>query len=83
MFRRCQFDPWVGKTPWIRKWQPTLVFLPKNPWDRGAWWATVHGLVKSQTRATKHTHSPCRELVGETIKVFKCIEIYPLAQQTG
>ena len=22
------FDPWVGKTPWRRKWQPILVFLP-------------------------------------------------------
>ena len=20
-------DPWVGKIPWRRKWQPTLVFL--------------------------------------------------------
>ena len=23
-----RFDPWVGKIPWRRKWQPTLVFLP-------------------------------------------------------
>ena len=23
-----QFDPWVGKIPWRRKWQPTPVFLP-------------------------------------------------------
>ena len=22
----------------------------KNPMDRGAWWATVHGVVKSQTQ---------------------------------
>ena len=22
------FDPWVRKTPWRRKWQPTLVLLP-------------------------------------------------------
>ena len=22
------FDPWVGKIPWRRKWQPTPVFLP-------------------------------------------------------
>ena len=30
-FRRCRrhrFDPWVGKIPWRRAWQPTLVFLP-------------------------------------------------------
>ena len=26
--RRCRFDPWVGKIPWSRKWQPTPVFLP-------------------------------------------------------
>ena len=38
-------DPWVGKIPWRRKWQPTPVFLPGeshgrrslvgySPWDR-------------------------------------------------
>ena len=26
--RRLRFDPWVGKIPWRRAWQPTLVFLP-------------------------------------------------------
>ena len=29
--RRCKrprFDPWVGKIPWSRKWQPTVIFLP-------------------------------------------------------
>ena len=25
--RRCEFDPWVGKIPWRRKWPPTPVFL--------------------------------------------------------
>ena len=25
---RPGFDPWVGKIPWRRKWQPTPVFLP-------------------------------------------------------
>ena len=30
MFR---FEPWVGKIPWRREWQPTPVFLPgKIPW---------------------------------------------------
>ena len=24
------FDPWVGKIPWRRAWQPTLVFLPRE-----------------------------------------------------
>ena len=26
--REAWFDPWVGKFPWRRKWQPTPVFLP-------------------------------------------------------
>ena len=26
--RRPVFDPWVGKIPWKREWQPTSVFLP-------------------------------------------------------
>ena len=25
---RLGFDLWVGKIPWRKKWQPTLVFLP-------------------------------------------------------
>ena len=28
------FDPWVGKTPWSRKWQPTSVFLPEESHGR-------------------------------------------------
>ena len=28
--RRCRFDPWIGKIPWRRKWQPTPVFLPEK-----------------------------------------------------
>ena len=26
--KRWGFDPWVGKIPWRREWQPTPVFLP-------------------------------------------------------
>ena len=26
--KRRGFDPWAGKIPWRRKWQPTPVFLP-------------------------------------------------------
>ena len=28
--KRCGFDPWVGKNPWRRAWQPTPVFLPRE-----------------------------------------------------
>ena len=26
--KRCGFDPWVGKIPWRRVWQPTALFFP-------------------------------------------------------
>ena len=45
--RRLRFNPWVGKIPWRRKWQPAPVFSPKSPMNRGAWWATGHGVTKS------------------------------------
>ena len=47
---RPGFDPWVRKAPWRREWQPTPVFLPENPMDRGAWEASVHRVTKSLTR---------------------------------
>ena len=27
---RRQFDPWIGKNPWSRKWQATLLFPPRE-----------------------------------------------------
>ena len=49
------FNPWVGKVPWRRKWQPTPVFLPENPMDGEAWWATVHRVAKNQTQLSDFT----------------------------
>ena len=34
--RKCEFDPWVGKIPWKRKWQPTPVFLPGKSHGQGS-----------------------------------------------
>jgi len=48
--KRLRFDPWVGKIPWRRKWQPTPVFLPGEGMDREAWWAVVHIGAKSWAR---------------------------------
>ena len=41
--KRCNFDPWVGKIPWKRAWQPTAVFLPGESHGQ----KTVHGVTKS------------------------------------
>ena len=49
--RGLGFDPWVGKIPQKRKWQPTLACLPgKSHGQRNLGQATVHGLTKSWTR---------------------------------
>ena len=54
--KRHGFDPWVGKIPWSRKWQPTPVFLRGkfhgqrslagySPWD------------PKESAMTEHTHT--------------------------
>ena len=35
--KRLGFDPWVGKIPWNRAWQPTKYSCLEKPMDRGAW----------------------------------------------
>ena len=48
--RRCKrpgFDPWVGKIPWRRKWQPSPEFLPGKAYGQRTWQATICGVVKS------------------------------------
>ena len=47
--RRCKrsgFDPWVGRIPWRRKWQPTLIFLSEESHGQRAWQPTVHGVTR-------------------------------------
>ena len=34
---------------------PLQYCCPENPMDRGAWWAAVHGVAKSQTRLSDFT----------------------------
>ena len=41
------FDPWVRKTPWNRKWQPSPIFSPGKFNGQRAWQAIVYGVAKS------------------------------------
>ena len=56
--RRHEFDPWVGKMPWRRAWQPTPVFLPgksygqSNLVDYSPW-----GNKESDTTELLSTHT--------------------------
>ena len=59
--KRCGFDPWVGKIPWSRKWQPTPVFLPRKfcrPRSQvGRGRGTDRGAAESQTWLSTHTQT--------------------------
>ena len=42
--------PGLGRFPGGGHGNPLQYSCLENPTDRGAWWATVHGVGKSQTR---------------------------------
>ena len=42
--------PGLGRFPGERNGYPLQCSCLENSMDRGAWWATVHGVAKSQTR---------------------------------
>ena len=39
----------LGRSPVEGHGNPLQYYCLENPMDRGAWWATVHGVTKSQT----------------------------------
>ena len=50
--------PGLGRSPGGNG-NPLQYSCLENPMDRGAWWATVHGVTKSQTQLSDintHTH---------------------------
>ena len=44
----CGFIPGLGRPPRGEHGNPLQYSHLENPMDRGAWWATVHGVAKSQ-----------------------------------
>ena len=51
--------PGLGRSPVERHGNPLQYSCLENHMDRGAWWATVHGVAKSWTRLkwlSTHTH---------------------------
>ena len=62
------FNPWLGKIPWNRKWQPTPVFLPGkfhgqrslvgySLWDRKESDRTEHALTHTPLFTLMHWRS--------------------------
>ena len=66
---RSGFEPWVGKIPWRRAQQPTLVFLPRilvhgeSPWTKEP--GRLQSIGPQRVRhdwATKHRKWSCKVL---------------------
>ena len=53
--KKSRFDPWVTKIPCSIKWQPLQCSCPENSVERGVWWPTVPGVMKSGTWLSLHT----------------------------
>ena len=48
--------PGSGRTPGEGNGNPLQYSCLENPMDRGAGWAIIHGVAKSQTRLSAHTY---------------------------
>ena len=48
--------PGSGGSPGVGNGNPLKYSCLENSMDRGAWWATVQGVIKSQTRMTEHAY---------------------------
>ena len=49
--------PGLGRSPGEGNSDPLQYFGLENPMDKGTWQATVHGVEKSPTRLTTHSHT--------------------------
>ena len=78
--KKYRFNPWVRKIPWRREWQPTPVFLPRQPHGQLAKvhrvaesWASLKRLSTWATRASLFRDSWAewftRVLGNETVTV--------------
>ena len=64
----CEFDSWVKKIPWGRKWQPTPIFLPeKSHGQRSLEGYSPWGLKESDTSEQLNHNSRAREM-GKAVR---------------
>ena len=67
--------PGSGRSPGIRNGNPFQYCCLENPMDREAWQATVHGVAKSRTRLSAHTHHGRDRLGLLTLKLWPSTQL--------
>ena len=60
--------PGSGRSPGERNGNPLQYSCLENPMDRGAWWATVHGVANGQTRLSDFTFTFIDNILGQNNK---------------
>ena len=73
--------PGLGRSPGGGNGSPLLYSCLRSPMDRGAWWATVHGVTKSPTQLSTcacthtHTHTHTHTPLALTVLLFKWFQL--------
>ena len=79
---RHEFDPWVGKIPWRRKWQPTPVFLPgRSHGQRSLAGYSPQGRKESDMAWRLSTHAEAKR-VQKRLE-FSCWAYFPRDRELG
>ena len=57
--KKSEFDHWVEKIPWRRAWQPTPVFLPREPHGQRSvvGYSPKNCKELGTTEVTEHAHT--------------------------
>ena len=65
--------PGAGRSPGERNGYSLQCSCLENPMDRGTWWATVHGVAKSQTWLKRLSMHTCISSHEKTWRKLRCI----------
>ena len=76
--------PGLGRSFRARNGNPLQYSWLEKSMDRGAWWATVHGAPKSQTRLSTHTHTqhPKPSYLWKAPSSLQCRDPIDISQST-
>ena len=65
--RDMDLIPGSGRSPGVGNGNPLQCSCLKNPMDRGAWWAAVHGVAKSWTQWSSLAHTTSLYLTPQIV----------------
>ena len=66
--------PGSGRSPGEGNGNPLQYSSLGNPMNRGAQWATVHGVAKSQTQLINQTHTHTHTIILSHVSMFSSVQ---------